>query len=286
MKFSGHETFHIREGWLHKGLELLSSDPRAFQDQYVHDKLGVGSNMAKSIRHWLQATGLVETKEKGELLLTQLAQKLREKDPYFEDPFTWWILHVQLVCNETGATTWHWFFNRFGQKRFVRETCLSSLRKYAASTRKVSPNTLERDVSTFLSSYAKSVPIDPDVDPEDSYDCPFQDLELMTEFRSTRVFRVNDGAKQLPPEALGYSLAKCVGVHSGDSFDHIVGSKNSPNRCFCISPTQLFELVEKASDQLGSEIMRIDGLAGQRTVKYESQDPLEWVEDYFFHQDH
>jgi len=281
MKFSGHETFHIREGWLHKGLGLLLDDSKAFQKPYVNDQLGVGSNMAKSIRHWLRATGLVETKEKGELFLTPLARILRKKDRYFEDPFTWWILHIQLVCNESGTTTWHWFFNRFAQKRFIKETCLSSLRRYASLTSKVSPNTLERDVGTFLSSYAKSVPIDPDADPEDSYDCPFQDLELMTEFRSTRAFRVNDGAKQLPPEALGYSLAKCIEVKSGDTFNHIVASKNSPNRCFCISPTQLFELVEKASDHLGSEIMRIDGLAGQRTVQYAMQDPLEWVEAYF-----
>ena len=55
MQFGGHETFPLREGWLHKGLELVHADGRAFEDEHVSDRLGVGRNMAKSIRHWLLA---------------------------------------------------------------------------------------------------------------------------------------------------------------------------------------------------------------------------------------
>ena len=60
MKFSGHETFAIREGWLHKGLKLLIKEPELLYDEYVADWLGVGKNMARSIRHWLEVTGLAE----------------------------------------------------------------------------------------------------------------------------------------------------------------------------------------------------------------------------------
>ena len=60
MKFSGHETFAIREGWLHKGLKLLIEEPELLYDEYVADFLGVGKNMSRSIRHWLEVTGLAE----------------------------------------------------------------------------------------------------------------------------------------------------------------------------------------------------------------------------------
>ena len=33
MQFGGHETFPLREGWLHKGLELVRDDARAFEDE-------------------------------------------------------------------------------------------------------------------------------------------------------------------------------------------------------------------------------------------------------------
>jgi hypothetical protein len=61
MRFGGHETFAIREGWLHRGLRLLVEEPGQLLDEYAADWLGVGRNMAKSIRYWLAATGLADT---------------------------------------------------------------------------------------------------------------------------------------------------------------------------------------------------------------------------------
>ena len=60
MGFGGHETFSIREGWLHRGLQLLKEDPERLLDEYAADWLGVGRNMAKSIRYWLAATGIAD----------------------------------------------------------------------------------------------------------------------------------------------------------------------------------------------------------------------------------
>ncbi len=43
----GHETFAIREGWLHKGLRLLDENAEIFTQDDVADHLGVGRNMGK-----------------------------------------------------------------------------------------------------------------------------------------------------------------------------------------------------------------------------------------------
>ena len=58
MRFGGHESFAVREGWLSRGLELLANQPELLVDQHAEDHLGVGRNMAKAIRHWLVAAGL------------------------------------------------------------------------------------------------------------------------------------------------------------------------------------------------------------------------------------
>jgi len=288
MKFSGHETFHIREGWLYKGLKLLHQDANAFRRPDCHDDLGVGANMAKSIRHWLLATSLAEIEAPGRLRFTKLGELFWRYDRYFVDPFSWWILHLELVRKDYYVSTWHWFFNYFCQHRFARETCINSLSRFVASRlkRRPSPKTLERDLSTFLSSYANPVPLILELDPEESYDCPFQELELISVFTESGVYSVNFAAKTIPSEALGYCLVQSVGQdktsqYTEFTFERVVSVKNSPVRSFCLPAPLLFELVEQASCELGSEMIDVGGLAGQRTIRYRSLSPLEWIEHYF-----
>src|SRR5688572_17236500 len=101
MKFAGHETFAIREGWLHKGLKLLRSSPELLHDPYVADWLGVGRNMGKSIKHWLIATGLANVSggsgKQLQLVSTQLGDLIASRDPYFVQIGTWWALHIELI---------------------------------------------------------------------------------------------------------------------------------------------------------------------------------------------
>lgn len=39
MRFGGHETFPVREGWLHKGLKLVVEEPDKLGDEHVADWL-------------------------------------------------------------------------------------------------------------------------------------------------------------------------------------------------------------------------------------------------------
>ena len=57
MKFKGHETFFIRKGWLNKGMRNVVKDPYVFMGVNGNptDILGIGTNMVKSLRYWLQA---------------------------------------------------------------------------------------------------------------------------------------------------------------------------------------------------------------------------------------
>ena len=130
MKFSGHETFQVREGWLHKGMKLIAHAPQLIGDEFVSDYLGVGRNMAKSIRHWLVATNLArpiqqEKTKRPVLEFTEFGELVWECDPYFVELGTWWMLHINLVNNPSVATSWSWFFNSFTHGRFDRSVCLA-----------------------------------------------------------------------------------------------------------------------------------------------------------------
>src|SRR6056297_2907401 len=108
MRYGGHQTFSIRDGWLYKGLNFLVKEDERWKlvDDLAADYLGVGRNMAKSINHWLLATGLAKkVMEKGKsgryvqtkyLEPTDFAKIIWRFDRYFLDTRTWWLIHINL----------------------------------------------------------------------------------------------------------------------------------------------------------------------------------------------
>ena len=79
-RLKGHESFTLREGWLTKGIMAVRRKPDLFSENFGADELGVGTNMAKSIRYWLKCSGLTEEKTKGEVALTALGECLLKED--------------------------------------------------------------------------------------------------------------------------------------------------------------------------------------------------------------
>ena len=59
-KFSGHQTFAFRYGWLEKGVRAAAECPTVFAEEDALVRLGVGKNMVESIRHWCLVTQMLE----------------------------------------------------------------------------------------------------------------------------------------------------------------------------------------------------------------------------------
>ena len=53
IRLKGHEKFHLREGWIAKGLYGVSKNAKVFTGNEGTDQLGVGTNMVKSIKYWM-----------------------------------------------------------------------------------------------------------------------------------------------------------------------------------------------------------------------------------------
>ena len=294
MRFGGHETFTIREGWLHKGLRLLVEEPARLVDQHAADWLGVGQNMAKSIRHWLAATGLAQVasdnQARKQLILepTPLGQLIWRHDPHFNEPGTAWALHTELIHHPQHAAAWSWFFNSFGGDRFDRAVCRENLTRHLQLSRQrlPSPATLDRDLQCLLSTYARTIPALND-DPEEGHDCPLRDLGLLSHFRTSGYYQLHEGPKAIPPELFAYSLAHAFSdATTGDgtvdiSVQDAARQPGGPGRVFVLNSESLFDVASRAESQCTPGDIEIAGLAGNRVIRIKRRRPLQWLENYY-----
>ncbi len=294
MRFGGHQTFAIRDGWLFKGLRLIAEDPTRYQDPDLAEWLGVGKNMAKSIRHWLLATGLAAPdpaygKRTRVLKRTPLGDLVWRHDRYFEFPGTWWVVHVRLVHALGHAYSWSWFFNRYSAVRFEKPTCVEALGRHLKSMggRLPAQNTLDRDIGCMLRSYAVSVPARI-VDPEDALDCPLSELGLLMHSRHSGFYHVNRGFKPVPHEIFAYAVASARATDHGStgrsarsvdySLAELAHARNAPGRVFAVTEEALFALL---SDYESRGAVRMSRAAGERVAAWSNLGALEWLERYY-----
>ena len=181
MKFRGHETFYIRRNWIPKGIVNIIKDPSTFMGSHENpmDTLGIGANMVKSLRYWLQAVGISYEINTGKKVqnLTDFGKVISENDLYLEEEGTLWLLHYKLVSNKSFATTWYYFFNEFSLNEFTKEELESNLKLYGLKNEiEISDRVVEDDISCLLNTYYLK---EKKQNPEDNMKCPFDELNLI-----------------------------------------------------------------------------------------------------------
>ena len=89
MLLAAHESFHLRQGWLRKGLRGIEEHPDLFVREDASDLLGVGRNMVSAIRYWLLAarlatarTDIVDGKRTSRFNQTDFARLVLKHDPF------------------------------------------------------------------------------------------------------------------------------------------------------------------------------------------------------------
>ncbi len=133
MKFSGHETFACRYAWLPKALQAIQSDPAVFTDEdEAIVELGVGKNMVRSIRFWVEASGMAKPAQHG-LEPTKLGLLIfgeKGRDPFIEDIQTLWLIHWNLTTQiEHPLFAWEFLFNRWHEPELTESAVLKAFAK-------------------------------------------------------------------------------------------------------------------------------------------------------------
>ena len=206
-RIKGHESFIPREGWITKGLMSVHDNPKVFFNLYGADDLGVGTNMAKSIRYWLKTAGLITDNNKG-ANLTPLGKIILSNDPYLEDVFTLWILHINISTNFSSATTWNVFFNDMNATHFKRDELVAVMQELllaATGEEKLPLRSVKDDCYAILSMYTDVT--EKNDDPEDKKVSPFAELGLI--HQSGNFFeRVRPDIAKIDPLVVLYMLEK------------------------------------------------------------------------------
>ena len=121
--FSGHDSFQCKQLWLKKGYDFVN-EGNNFNSEEAVIQLGVGKNMVSSIRFWLKAFNIIDTKD----VPTQFGRLLFDDDagfdPFLEDEGSLWLLHYQLVKNGYSSI-YYIIFNEFRKEKLffsIRKT--------------------------------------------------------------------------------------------------------------------------------------------------------------------
>lgn len=164
MRFRGHESFYLRQGWITKGLKNIVSNPEMFyiDKKEQTDILGIGSNMVKSLRFWLESFNLIELKKHGKKryhALTKFGEIIWEYDRYIQEDVTLWLLHYFLVINKEKATSWYWLFNEYKISDFTQDDFIVNIQSYikANDGPDVAKRSLEEDFKCLVKLYSSTI---------------------------------------------------------------------------------------------------------------------------------
>jgi len=283
MRFGAHQTFHLRDGWLFKGLHGISEDPKLFSSGAAAEKLGIGKNMAESLEYWLQACQLA-TKNEG-LILSPLAKAVLKHDPYLEFDGTVLLIHYLLATNLDQATTWYWFFNRLAVTEFDTSTLSLYLAGFVekAGGKKITESTLTRDVHCLLATYRKPR-YDVRETPETLNISPFSRLELLAEDNG-RYFRKSLDNSLLHPRVFAFLLYKfwsdSLQKPESMSFDEIARTEKSPGLVLGLTEDQTAGMIELLGRSYGGSYLQFNRTNGYFIVNVNESAIKNSLVDYY-----
>lgn len=282
MYFAKHESFYVRDGWLYKGLKAVVAKPDIFVAADATDRLGLGKNMVRALRYWMQATGLAKEDWEHRVRtqhLTEFGELVLRSDPYFELQGTLWLIHYQLISSDSLATTWYWFFNLYAPSQFTRDEFVDRLAQWANTQRSddeesIAEGSLRKDFDCLTHMYLADAN-DKKKSPEDQIVSPLTSLGLLADFRErdeddNKVHRyrlVTGNVADIPPLVFLYILLRCQHERRPDatqvSMSQALREPANVGRTFNIGMMALEDLATRLEDnypELKIRLTRTGGL--------------------------
>lgn len=280
MSFGAHQSFYIRDGWLYKGMSAIRGDQELginpdtaiFSNPDAPQLLGIGRNMVRGLRFWMQASGLTEeftnSNGKREQKFTQFGELVWQYDRYLEDLGSLWLIHYYLVCQPRFGTTWYWFFNHFGQSKFSQPQFLEQFRQWAITIdtgrETISDKILEKEFFVFINTYYAS---NSKQSPENLLSCPLTELYLLADGQNDTYRLLPTPSERVHPLIFLYVLLQTSpGVSRETSQLNLAQALDEPmgvGRVFNLGPSSVIELLGRLKNdypQYGTDFTRTGGL--------------------------
>lgn len=249
-RFSGHESFVCRYGWLPKLYRAVLADPGVLKDDDRATRtLGIGRNMVRSIQFWGESMGVILSKqgghEPGPLGLLLLAKK--GWDPFLENLESLWLLHWWL-CARGNLAAWNLVFGDGGMSRFDKRQLVDALTiRGGHLNRNLATTTLEQHASIFCQTYYQQ-----DRNVDDTSWCPLQDLNLIRATRNEEAVMQFVVAPQAPvglsPRVFALALVDFLFRQPGEtksvSLQEFISGPLSPGVVFKLDEQMLRHFLE------------------------------------------
>lgn len=272
LKFSGHQTFPVRYGWIFKIIQEVINGNSISSKEMIEPQMismGMGKNMVLSVRHWIKNLNLVNCidKKTQEFELTPLAKQLfindnlsRAYDEYIDKIGTVWLLHwlsQAIPAESADLNTARWFFNYFNGVRsdklqLAKDISLSLLNH----DKEITEATLKKDIDCFFQTYSTKYTNSSKLN-EDSFTSPFTELGLLVQVDSKHYLAELSDRKSLPVEVFAYSVIDFIQRKQIDknghvinndktvSFDSLLNDIGSPGKVFRLTANGLSEKLDE-----------------------------------------
>lgn len=245
--FSGHDSFQCRQLWLKKGYDYVQ-EGKNFNDEDAVVRLGVGKNMVSSIRFWLKAFNIIDSKD----VPTEFGKRLFDDetgyDPFLEDEASLWLLHYQLIKNGFSSI-YPIIFNEFRKEKlfFNKEIFVNYVKRIGEANPDLNfnENTVAKDFIVFANLY-KSDPESKDV--EDSFSGILSEIELLKTTgrgKDEQYYIENTDRDNLPESIVLYVILDNPSYGNSISLNSLEFDINSPGSIFALNRSGL---INKISD--------------------------------------
>lgn len=295
-KFSGHQTFPFRYGWLKKGVQGVHEQQDLFFLDNALVTLGVGKNMVDSIRHWCQVAQLVEPNPDAgrntsrNLQPTAIAQSLLLNgawDPFLEDDASLWLIHWLIATNPLIGTSWQLLFSKYNRPDFTRRELTNYIHDFIAKEGlKANDAVINRDIDCLIRTYVPGGGFKKQTVAEESFACPLLQLNLIQPSPDGELYRFAIGPKpSLPAPVFAYALHEHF-MRREDrietmSIQECLYGEGSPGQVFKLDENSLIEYVEIIEDTMGGSLA-LDETAGLKQIyRRKSFDPIKSLDSYY-----
>lgn len=285
MGFGQHQSFYLRMNWLSKALKMIQEDNRFFFDENGFEKIGLGKNMAKSLKFWASATKVIveekDSEKKTYHSITRFGELFLRYDRFLRLPITASLQHFFLVSDKSVASTWYWFFNEWSKRYTTHEDLFEQLQRWADqnSKRPVSANSLKRDLDCLKLLY--TVGLDQESDPEDVIASPFAKLGLVQEGKMSWS-KKTPSLDDIDVDALFFVLLLYAAEYSISSFtlEELQYKPMLWGKVFHLSSNQILQAIEilEAQPQYSVKFIRTNQIYN---LIIENQDPYTFLEEAY-----
>lgn len=271
-RFSGHDTFHCKEQWILKGLQLVENQDNEsiFRDNDAIPLLGVGKNMVRSIHHWLRAFGMLD-KDNDISEIANLLFVKEKLDPFLENEGSLWLLQYYL-CHSNHSSIFRLIFSTYFSDKatldFSEYQILNFVNRLLIENKQkeVADKTFNSDFKVFIRTYVSPVKNEKTV--EDDFNAPLLSLNLVSDTGrknslNQTVYRLNrDMQESVSSEVFGYCLLNEFQDEIAISYDEI---KKTVGAYLCLSNEGLEVIIAKLCEEYNEFVYKDD--AGVRQIQ-------------------